>query len=801
MAVFNFSYFWRKNGHRLWNRLPDLKSYLGTIPKAMLLARLEKGQTQRFWVIAGFLIFFGLALHTAVAKSITVDEAVHIARGVALWQTDDLHIQTVPRLSHWLIGSLLFLEPQLPAITQLESWGSYDNPSIAREFFWQSAIEVERVLFLARLPIIFVGLGLGALLARWARRYFAQYSLPVVLILFAFSPNLLAFASLATTDLVVTAVYIIVPFSHWHYWQRPSTMGWLLSGISLGLAQGAKLSALLLLPITFLLAYLLWQQNDQLRQKRTWWQVGAVWLSMALVGSVVLWGMYSFETRPMPGTSWPIPATTYIENLFTGQAHLARGHRAYLLGQWSRQGWWSYFVVAYLVKTPVSMLLLLLGTGVLLIKQKLWTETIYLWATALVFFLAASFSRLDIGYRHILPLLPITWLLVARTSYIWMSCRYMRLVFFLCLGWYIIASLRQHPHYLAYFNELVGGSDQGHHYLADSNIDWGQDFSLLLSYAQSQHPNPLYVSYYGIIEPDYYNLAYVPLTTADSISPQLTQANPRPGQYALSVNHLLGLLADPDTFDWFRRHKPDTKLGYSIFIYDIPQAAPGNWIAHCNNPATILDRQMAASLVTTDELRHLYFDCESSWVFPDEGQPGWYILPAYQSWFMEQYFPDHFRQVYHHDATAAAPTYDVYYWDGQVPATEWGIEEVPRLQNGASPVIKDMVQLLGYEVTGSTWATIWQVQQAGPVQPVSIAGHLYGDTPIPAVADGLGYVMEQWQAGDIFWQFHDFEDTVEGQFLETGFYDYSTSERLAWQDGRFEFIRLPLPNDQEASNR
>ena len=752
-------------------------------------------------VTAFLLIFFTLALNTAVTKSITVDEAVHIARGVALWQTDDLRLQTVPPLSHWLIGSLLFLEPNLPDLTQLKSWGSYDNPAIAREFFWQSHIQVERLLFLARLPIIFIGLGLGALLARWARRHLNRNGLPIVLILFAFSPNLLAFASLATTDLVVTAVYLIVIFSHWHYWQQPSGRGWLLAAISLGLAQGAKLSALLLMPVTFLLSYVLWQQNERLRNKRTWWQVGFIWLGMALVGSFVLWGMYSFEMRPILGSPLPVPAATYIQNLVTGQEHLNRGHTAFLLGQWSREGWWSYFVVAYLVKTPVPTLLLLLGTGVILIKQKLWSQTIYLWVTALIFFLAASFSRLDIGYRHILPLLPLTWLLVVRTSHIWLNRRYPRLLLYLSLGWYILTSLRQHPHYLAYFNELVGGSEQGYHYLADSNIDWGQDFSLLVEYAQSQQPDPLYVSYYGIIDPNYYNLSHVPLITGEKISPQFSPANPRPGQYAISVNHLLGLMAEPDTFDWFRRQTPAGKLGYSIFIYDIPQAAPGSWIAHCIDPDPILDPQTATSLVAQEELRHLYFDCRSSWVFPDQGQPGWYILPESPSWFIEQYFSEHFRQVYHHDATAAAPTYAVYYWDGQVPLTEWGIIEAPRLQDGADPVITGMVQLLGYQMTGSTWATIWQVQKPVSLQPVSIAGHLYGEAATPAVADGLGYGLEQWQAGDIFWQLHLFDASVEGYFLETGFYNYNNAERLAWQNGDNEFIRLPLPGERENPNR
>jgi hypothetical protein len=36
--------------------------------------------------------------------------------------------------------------------------------------------------------------------------------------------------------------------------------------------------------------------------------------------------------------------------------------------------------------------------------------------------------------------------------------------------------------------------------------------------------------------------------------------------------------------------------------------------------------------------------------------------------------------------------------------------------------------------------------------------------------------------------------------LETGFYNYNSGDRLAWQNGGNEFIRLPLPGEQENSN-
>ncbi len=109
----------------------------------------------RLLLVSGLLIFFALAVNTSVAKAPTVDESVHVTRGYALWQTGDLRLQTKPPLSHWLIGSLLFLEPDLPAITTMANWDTADRTLLSNELIWQSGLNIDRLFLLARLPIIF----------------------------------------------------------------------------------------------------------------------------------------------------------------------------------------------------------------------------------------------------------------------------------------------------------------------------------------------------------------------------------------------------------------------------------------------------------------------------------------------------------------------------------------------------------------------------------------------------------------------------------------------------------------------
>jgi hypothetical protein len=48
------------------------------------------------------------------------------------------------------------------------------------------------------------------------------------------------------------------------------------------------------------------------------------------------------------------------------------------------------------------------------------------------------------------------------------------LVLAVLLAGSIAESLAAWPNYLAFFNQLVGGSRNGYQYLADSSLDWGQ---------------------------------------------------------------------------------------------------------------------------------------------------------------------------------------------------------------------------------------------------------------------------------------------------------------------------------------
>ena len=745
----------------------------------------------RLLVIACLLLFFALGLRAALTASPTNDEPAHMLRGYVLATTGGLQYQTghAP-LSHRLIGLLLAADPSVPDPAEIPSWPDGERLQLASELLWQSAVDVDRVLFLARLSILWMGILLGGLIGSWALSWNGRAAMSVSLVLFAASPNLLAAASLATTDFMTVVTYFATIYAWWRTWRSGQRRWWLLTAVSLGLALAAKLTAVLLLPVLFLLTFLF------LGRGKPFWRPFLAWLALLPAAGIVLWLVYGLQIGSAAGFPWPLPAAAYVTSWQNVLEHVERGHRAFFLGELSGDGWWSYFPVTFLIKTPlVTMALLIIGLGVILSRRDLWRTALFLLLPVGALFAAAMTSRLNIGYRHILPITP--FLLVIAGVSVLLLRRWMitRLLLLLVLLWTVVAAIRHSPHFLAYFNESVGGMAQGYNYLGDSNLDWGQDLKLLAELIEGSDENWI-VSYAGVADPAYYGIEEEQLLDHDISGLPFAAANPAPGSYAISANHWQGILADADTFDWFRREAVQRNLGGSILIYQVDAQAGGAFVAHCADPAPLLTPQEAETLLGRSGLRHVWFDCSQSWVLPGGDLAGWYITPQADSWWpvdlMSPESASRLDQVYRHRATAVSPSYDVLYWAGGVlePDAQRSAA-VAQLADGQRVNLpyaaSDLAQLTAYQVSDGYWNNLWAIT-AETGQPVSMRAHLYNaQSESPQVSDGLGYAAEQWRAGDLFWQRHPFAFQEDELYLESGLYDYQTLAEIG------KMLRLPLP--------
>lgn len=732
---------------------------------------LTRPHTHPILIIICLLAFLAMGLDTAVQKSPTADEPIHITRAIAIAQNQDLRLQQEHApLSHWLISTLLRTEP-LPPIHTLPGWDTADRLTVARTLLFERQLNLNRILWLSRLPIVLMGLLLGATTYAWANALGGRNAALIAAILFAFSPNLIANSALATTDFTTTVTFTLCLYTHSRYTHKPTHGRWLLASLTLGLALASKMTGILLLPLTGLLSYTILTHHHP--QKPTDWLRPALrWLALLPPATLTIWSLYRFEIRPLHipqlNTTLTLPAATFFQNFLHVDNHINTGHRAFFIGHIASDGWWSYFLITFLIKTSLPLLLLLMAA----LRHGRPKTTPHLWLPALLLLAIASYTRLNIGYRHILPILPllIIWLSSALLRYpprpLW------QIGFLALLFWHIANGLAQHPHHLAHFNQLIGGPDNGHHYLSDSNLDWGQELKTAAHYLQTHPPHQTHLATFGFAPPTAYGLHGRPLILPSGFSnPNFAPANPTPGTYLISANFYQGLLAEPDLFNWFHRQPTTTKLGHALFVYDIPTRATGNWVAHCANPIRLLNNNQTTQLLGLDGTqRHLHFDCTQSWVIPNHGTPGWYILPLGfdVSWLTAQ-FPQDLQLIYTHRATVFAPSYAIYRWHGRthLPTT---------LATQPTPIGNDL-QFWGHQQQSQTWRTIWHIDQP-TTQPLSVLAHLYKKgTPTPtAVADGLGYPPDQWQPGDTFIQYHPFTQT--GDYLETGLYLYTTGQRL-----------------------
>ncbi|MCK4300986.1 MAG: glycosyltransferase family 39 protein, partial [Planctomycetes bacterium] len=454
-----------------------------------------------------------------------------------------------------LSAAPLLLLPDLRLPTDSPAWEQAHTIAFATQFLWHGDHDADQILLLARLPIILLTILLGCFVFRWATELHGPLAGLLALGLYVFDPNILAHGRLTTTDLGVTCFLFVAVYCFWRWLNQPAWSRLAAAGFTLGLALVSKYSALLLIPILALigLAHILISRQGEAREdaaivQRTWNLGVAVGLMLALAGLVV-WAVYGFEVGPVVEGGIPVPIPTYIKGLQGLFRHTEAGHPSFLRGDYFSAERWDYFPVAFAIKTPLPTLILLCLSLGWTVKQRAWRSAYPLLLPVLVYLTTSLSSQaLNIGYRHILPILPFLFVFasgVARSLELRKLPR--AAVGLLLVAWCIVASVHIYPHYLAYFNELVGGPDNGWRYLVDSNLDWGQDLKGLKRYIEREGIEEVYLSWFGSTYPDAYgydiphrllpSFIYYP---GQVVGVPFNPLRPAPGVYAISATNLQG---------------------------------------------------------------------------------------------------------------------------------------------------------------------------------------------------------------------------------------------------------------------
>jgi tetratricopeptide (TPR) repeat protein len=549
-------------------------------------------------VLAGLFILQAIASMWNDAP--TFDEMVSPAAGYAELFTGDLRlVNDHPPLARILMAlPLLIFRPALPL--EHSSWQQKEKIQkyrydFAEQFFYVANRTADRMLFWSRIPIVILSLVLGLLVFEWANELYGAGAGLLAFFLYSFEPNIMAHSRLATNDLLVTLLIFSTIYQFWSYHAGPSLKGLLLTGVLLGLALLSKFSAIVLLPILGILALLapprsLAGNGSPLFVAVTRGRAIARRVAIALAALFSVVGVAVTLLLIFYGASWKLALAGVHHALVhyrAGQLAII-GHRAFLMGDYSTDGWWYYFLIAFAVKTPVALLIFILVALALVSFRKNEAEYFLLIPVGVLFCVGLG-SHLNIGLRHILPVYP--FLIVLASSIV--TIRVSRPRFFaagfcgLAL-WYLLSTLRVFPSYLAYFNEFVG-PDRGYLTLVDSNLDWGQDVKRLKKFMMEKGIEQIYLSYFGTASPCYYGIKFIflpgsPSNCGESPEPRSTHF------IAVSATNLQSVYLPVDSYGWLKRYKPMAQIGYSIFVYDIRNDA----VAHNNLGIVFLRYQMLA---------------------------------------------------------------------------------------------------------------------------------------------------------------------------------------------------------------
>ena len=565
-------------------------------------------RTWRWLAIPAILLFFYLALDSMTGDSPTMDEQNHIARGLAYLRTGDPRLSVEhPPLINALSALPLLTMPEIELPLDDASWQRQPADVFwylfAEEFLWGANrdLDIQKILFLSRLPVVYLTIALALVGWRFAQ-FWGGFAPLVVLLFLLFDPNILAHGRYVTTDIGGTLFVFLATYLLWRLWRQETWNwpAWLAAAVGMGLAFAGKLSTLVFVPIWMVLALLPLYGRSAPWSWRSPGRRLLQLLSAGLASIFIVWLIYGFEW----GNFLSLDSRLAALNLFSGPMPtfwsgierillLSEGGRpAFLMGEFSSQGFPLYFPVAFAVKTPLLTLALFLVAGALLpIVPRTRQAAVFLLVPLLLYFAASTVSALNIGYRHLLPILPFVYMLIGGLASplltTWLKERFadrpnaatipLALVFLLLLSLLIIDA-QIHPHYLSTFNSLAGGPQNGHRVLVDSNIDWGQDLLRLQEWAAENNVEELKLGWFGTADPDYYGVDYEPLPGfprqpffGQWTEPPFDTTAPQPGTYAISASALWELpLAEKNVYAWFRDREPDDRIGYSILIYEVP---------------------------------------------------------------------------------------------------------------------------------------------------------------------------------------------------------------------------------------
>ena len=535
-----------------------------------------------------------VAVGSTLGKSATFDEPLHMVGGASYWLLNDyrLHPENGNLPQRWCTIPLVLAGWPLPSFEH-PAWAVSNTTGLGRSYLFESGNPSGRMLLWARSFAAIWGVLVALLVFVWSRALFGPQGAWLSLAFCLADTTLLANAPLATSDTCAAFFFGGSTLAIWRMLQLPSPATVSVAALAVAGLFVAKLSAPLEIPVGIILLAIRcwfgppWEVSWGGHKRSVSAGVGLATLGacVALAGIaawLAVWIVFGFRYDAMNPQTAPAgvfagwhtlaDATAKLGGAkggvlsFLGEHHMLPEaylcgmafvlnmlwRQSFFCGDYSIDGWSTYFPFTFLVKTPLPTLAGLFLLPVLAVRwvqkssvvagERAWYPLAPLFTLLAVYWAASVTTTLNIGHRHLLPIYPVIFVLLGSLPALTRARPGLRWLPWSLAACTSLVSFWAFPNYLAFFNGIVR-QDEAWHYLVDSNLDWGQEQSTVASFMARERrtygdQHPIYGCIFGPTPIQGLGAGPILLPTAfdDVPLPPLG-----PGTYCVSATHLQGI--------------------------------------------------------------------------------------------------------------------------------------------------------------------------------------------------------------------------------------------------------------------
>lgn len=383
-----------------------------------------------------------------------------------------------------------------------------------RRFLHHNSVAPEEILRAGRLAMLPLLVLLLAGVYTWTRELKGASAGMLALVAVASQPLVLGHAFVVHTDVAAAATWVWALRAGYR-WLSLGGRRWVGLGVWLGVALLVKFAAVYLaLGIVLVTLAISWRRHSHQLLRGV---AGAAVIAGCLIplgyapllrnasaqevagtSSAYLRGGPAARKRAATVARLPLVGRGLVQ-WSTGLGYVARTNRLgqginYFFGRTSTTGFWLYFPVALALKVSLPFLVLAVATALHAATNR-GGLALLPWLGAGYYLLVSLGSSYNIGARHLLPAVALLGVGAGAASGRWSSRARLGAAAALALS-----PMLSFPHYIAHFSGFVG-AERGARVLADSNVDWGQDWQRAARLAGQSGWAPITVVYLGSADP------------------------------------------------------------------------------------------------------------------------------------------------------------------------------------------------------------------------------------------------------------------------------------------------------------